>query len=155
MYANLTPDTTRVGEIIKEQMAEAGITVNLVNTTNIVQDFFTDAKAPSSLIPLRRAGLDKVTRNLTPGSIGDTCGYDDPKLNAYVAKLKELGAGSKEYEKTWQEMDEYIVKNALHQFLIWSPAVNAYNPKEVTKVVYRPDVLGQLRFDAFKTQVKS
>ena len=39
-----TPDTTRVGEIIKEQMAEAGITVNLVNTTNIVQDFFTDQK---------------------------------------------------------------------------------------------------------------
>jgi peptide/nickel transport system substrate-binding protein len=154
MYANLTPDTTRVAEIIKEQMAEAGITVNLVNTTNIVQDFFTDAKAPSSLIPLRRGGLDKVTRNLAPGSIGDTCGYDDPKLNAYIAKLKELGAGSKEYEKTWQQMDEYIVKNALHQFIIWSPAVNAYNPDEVTKVAYAPDVLGQLRFDAFKTQVK-
>ncbi len=63
-------------------MAEAGITVNLVNTTNIVQDFFTDAKAPSALIPLRRAGLDKVSRNLTLGSIGDTCQYDDPKLNA-------------------------------------------------------------------------
>ena len=81
MYANLDADTTRVGEIIKQQMAEAGITVNLLNTTNIVQDFFTDQKAPSSLIPLRRAGLDKVTRNLTPGSIGNTCGYDDPKLN--------------------------------------------------------------------------
>ena len=155
MYSNLTPDTTRVGDIIKEQMAAAGITVNLVSTTNIVQDFFTDAKAPASLIPLRRAGLDKVTRNLTLGSIGDTCGYDDPKLNAYVAKLRELGAGSTEYAKTWQAMDEYIVKNALHQLLIWSPSVNAYNPDEVTKVVYRPDVLGQLRFDAFKTQVKS
>ena len=52
-------------------------------------------------------------------------------------------------------MDEYIVKNALHQFLIWSPSVNAYNPDEVSKVVYRPDALGQLRVDAFKTQVKS
>ena len=37
-------------------MAEAGITVNLVNITNIVQDFFTEQKAPSALIPLRRAG---------------------------------------------------------------------------------------------------
>jgi len=120
-----------------------------------VQDFFTDAKSPSALIPLRRAGLDKVTRNLQLGSIGDTCQYDDPKLNACIAKLKELGAGSKEYEQTWQAMDEYIVKNALHQFLIWSPAVNAYNPDEVTKVAYAPDVHGQLRFDAFKTQVKS
>ena len=93
-------------------MAEAGITVNLVTTTNIVQDFFTDPKWPSSLIPLRRAGLDKVTRNLHRCSIGDTCGYDDAKLNAYVAKLRELGAGTKEYAKAWQAMDEYIVGNA-------------------------------------------
>jgi peptide/nickel transport system substrate-binding protein len=154
LMSNSTPDTTRVGEIMKEQMAEAGITVNLTSTTNIVQDFFTDQKWPSALIPLRRAGLDKVTRNLAPGSIGDTCGYDDPKLNGYIAKLKELGAGSKEYTKTWQDMEGYIVKNALHQFIIWSPAVNAYNPDEVTKVAYAPDVLGQLRIDAFKTQVK-
>ena len=55
--------------------------------------------------------------------------------------MKELGAGSKEYTKTWQDMDEYIV-NALHQFIIWSPAVNAYNPKEVTKVVYAPTCSG-------------
>lgn len=155
LMSNSTPDTTRVGEIMKEQMAEAGITVNLTSTTNIVQEFFTDQKWPSALIPLRRAGLDKVTRNLAPGSIGDTCGYDDPKLNAYIAKLKELGAGSDEYTKTWQEMEGYIVKNALHQFIIWSPGVNAYNPDEVTKVAYAPDVLGQLRFDAFKTQVKA
>jgi peptide/nickel transport system substrate-binding protein len=154
LMSNSTPDTTRVGEIMKEQMAEAGITVNLTSTTNIVQDFFTDQKWPSALIPLRRAGLDKVTRNLTPGSIGDTCGYDDPKLNDYVAKLRELGAGSKEYQQVWREMDNYIVKNALHQFIIWSPAVNVYNPEEVTKVAYVPDVLGQLRFDAFKMQVK-
>ena len=33
--------------------------------------------------------------------------------------------------------------------------INAYNPDEVTKVAYAPDVLGQLRIDAFKTQVKS
>ena len=154
LFSNLSADTTRIGEIIKENMAEAGITVNLVNTTNILQDFWTDEKAPSALIPLRRAGLDKVTRILAPGSLGNTCGYDDPKLNAYIAELKELGAGSKEYERTWQEMDEYIVKNALHQFIVWSPAVNAYNPDEVTKVAYAPDVLGQLRFDAFKMQVK-
>ena len=136
-------------------MAEAGITVNLLNTSNIVQDFFTDQKAPSSLIPLRRAGLDKVTRNLTPGSIGNTCGYDDPKLNAYVAKLREIDAGSPEYAKTWQEMDQYIVDNALHLFLIWSPAVNAFNPDVIGKISYRPDVLGTARLDVWKTTTKA
>lgn len=154
MYSNLTSDTTRVGEIIKEQLAEAGITVNLLNTTNIVQDFFTDNKAPSSLIPLRRSGLDKITRNLQLGSIGDICNYDDPKLNAYVSQLKQMDGGSPEYEKTWKEMDQYIVENALHLFLVWSPTVNAYNPKNIRKVVYRPDVLGTQRFDVYKTTMK-
>ena len=96
-----------------------------------------------------------MTRNLTPGSIGNTCGYNDPTLNAYVAKLKELDAGSPEYAKTWQEMDLYTVENALHLFLIWSPAVNAYNPKTVGKIAYRPDVLGTKRFDVYKMTTKS
>ena len=46
------------------------------------------------------------------------------------------------------------MKNALHQFIIWAPTINAYNPDEVTNVVYAPDVLGQPRIDVFKTQVK-
>ena len=155
LITNLTADTTRVGEIIKEQMAEAGITVNLVNTTNIVQEFFTDGKVPSALIPLRRAGLDKITRNLAPGSIGDTCGYDDPKLNAFIAKLKAMDASTKEYRQTWWDMDKYVVENALHLFLIWAPTVNAYNPETVPKAFYRPDVLGYPRFDVFKMSAKS
>ena len=52
-------------------------------------------------------------------------------------------------------MDEYIVKNALHLFLIWSPTVNAYNPETVPKAFYRPDVLGFPRFDVFKMTAKS
>ena len=156
MYSNLSADTTRVGEIIKEQMAEAGITVNLVNTTNIVQDFFTDQKAPSSLIPLRRAGLDKVTRNLTPGSIGNTCGYDDPKLNAYVAKLQELGAGSKEYAKTWQEMDEYIVDNALHLFIDLVAGGERVQPRRGRRrSPTRPTSSASSRFDVWKTTTKA
>jgi hypothetical protein len=52
-------------------------------------------------------------------------------------------------------MDKYIVENALHLFLIWSPTLNAYNPDTVTKVVYQPDVLGYPRFDMFKMSAKS
>jgi len=101
-----TPRPTHaVVEIMKEQMAEAGITVNLTSTTNIVQDFFTDQKWPSALIPLRRAGLDKVTRNLQLGSIGDTCQYDDPKLNAYISKLRSWAPGPRSTRRpgrTWR-----------------------------------------------------
>ncbi len=155
MFSNTTPDTERMGELLKQQWAEAGITVNLKSVTNIVEEFFTQVQAPIALIPLRRNGLDKVTRNLTPGSIGDICNYDDPKLNAYVAQLRQLDAGSKEYVDVWHKMDEYIVKNALELYLVWTPTVNAYDPSTVKKAVYRPDVFGAPRFDVFKTTVAS
>lgn len=155
MFSNTSLDTQSIGELLKQQWAEAGITVNLRNVTNIVEEFFTQVQAPAALIPLGRAGLDKVTRNLTLGSIGDICNYDDPKLNDYVAQLRSLDAGSKEYVDTWHEMDEYIVKNALELYLLWRPFINVYKDDTVTKAVYRPDVFGAPRFDMFKTQVAS
>ena len=69
--------------------------------------------------------------------------------------MKGRDAGSPEYAKTWQEMDQYIVDNALHLFLVWSPAVNAYNPKVVGKISYQPDVLGTARLDVWKTRTKA
>ena len=108
-------------EILKEQWAEAGITANLVNFTNIVQEFFTEQKAPGGVTPLMRAGLDKVTRNFLPGSIGDFCNYDDPKLNALVDQVRQLDASSKEYQQAWYAVDDYITKNALQLLLVWKP----------------------------------
>ena len=68
--------------------------------------------------------------------------------------MRKLGAGSKEYEKAWQEMDEYIVKNALQLLLVWKPTINAYDPDRLANVVYRPDVFGVPRIDVYKTYVK-
>ncbi|MEX1007792.1 MAG: ABC transporter substrate-binding protein [Acidimicrobiia bacterium] len=154
LYAGPLPETQRIAEILKEQWAKVGVTANLVNFTNIVQEFFTDNKAPAGIVPLRRGGLDKVTRVLVLGSIGDKCNYDDPKLNAMVDTIRKLGGGSKEFQQAWWDLDAYIVKNALHVYLVWSPNITAYNPDRVGNVTYRPDVFGQPRVDVFKTYIK-
>ena len=114
-----------------------------MNFQNIVQEFFTERKAPAGIIPFRRQGLDKVTRVLVLGSIGNVCNYDDPKLNAMVDSLRKLDAGAKEYQQAWWDLDSYIVKNALHVSLIWALNINAYNPDRVGNMTYRPDVFGQ------------
>ena len=117
-------------------------------------EFFQENKAPAGVVPLMRSGLDKVTRNLVPGSVGDKCDYNDPKLNAMVAKIRELGADTKEYQKAWWDMDAYIVKNALHVYVVWAPNITAYNPGRVGNITYRPDVFGQPRVDAFKVYIR-
>lgn len=153
-YAGPLPEQQRVAEILKQQWAEAGINANLVTFQNVVQEFFVEQKAPAGLVPLNRQGLDKVTRNLVPGSIGNFCNYDDPQLNALVQRIRELEAGSKEHQLAWWELDEYIVRNALHLFLVWAPNINAYNPQRLGDVSYRPDVFGVPRVDLFKVSVK-
>ena len=153
-YAGPLPENQRMAEILKEQWAKVGIQANLVNFTNIVQEFFQDNKAPAGVIPLMRSGLDKVTRNLVPGSVGDKCNYDDPKLNALVAKVRELGADTKEFQKAWWDLDAYIVKNALHVYVVWAPNITAYNTGRVGNMTYRPDVFGQPRVDVFKVYIR-
>jgi ABC-type transport system substrate-binding protein len=155
LYAGPLPETQRIAEILKEQWEAVGAKINLVNFQNIVQEFFTENKAPAGVVPLRRSGLDKVTRNLLPGSIGDKCNYNDPTLNAMVDKIRQLSAASKEYQQAWWDMDEYIVKNALHVYLVWAPNITAYNPQRVGNITYRPDVFGQPRVDVFKTYVRN
>ena len=153
-YAGPTAETQSIATILKEQWADAGITANLVNFTNIVQEFFTEQKAPAGVTPLMRAGLDKVTRNFLPGSIGDFCNFDDPKLTALVDQVRQLDASSKEYQQAWYAVDDYITKNALQLLLVWKPTINAYDPDRLANVVYRPDVFGVPRIDVYKTYVK-
>ena len=155
MYTNSTVETTQMGEILKEQWKESGITVNLLNTTNIVEDFFTQTKAPSAIVPLRRLGLDRLTRNFQPGNLGDICGFDDPKLNALIDAVKAADPASAAYQKAWYALDEYVMDNALYLALLWTPTANAYNPDRIVTPVFRPDVFGTPRFDLTKMSVKS
>ena len=154
MIGNTTVDTGRVAEILKEQWAKSGITVNLVNTTNIVEDFFSGVKTPIAVVPVRRLGLDKITRNLQPGSIGDVCNYNDPELNKLIDAVKLADPSSPEYKKAWDQLDAYVTENALYLFLVFAPFANAYNADRVAKAVYRPDVFGIPRFDISKMSVK-
>ncbi len=152
-YAGPQPEQQRVAEVLKEQWAAAGITANLVNLQDVVQEFYVEGKAPAGLVPFARSGLDKVTRSFLAGSVGNTCNYEDPKLIALVDEVRRLD-GTDGFQKAWWALDEYIVKNALSLFLVWTPRVSAYDPARVGGVVFRPDVFGAPRIDVFKVFIK-
>ena len=101
LYAGRRPRPRASRRSSRSRWAEAGITANLVNFTNIVQEFFTEQKAPGGVIAAAACRPRQGHPEPLPGSIGDFCNYDDPKLNALVAKLQELDASSKEYQQAW------------------------------------------------------
>jgi peptide/nickel transport system substrate-binding protein len=152
-YTGPLPEQQRAAEVLKEQWAKAGITANLVNLADVVQEFYVEVKAPAGLVPFGRSGLDKVTRSLSVGSVGNICGYDDPELNALVDEVRRV-LGTDEAQKAWFALDDYIQKNALSLFLMWTPRINAYDPDRVANVVFRPDVFGAGRLDVFKAFIK-
>ena len=133
MYAEPTPDTTRVGEIMKEQMAEAGITANLVNIDEHRAGLLHRAEGARRRDPAAARRPRQGHPELPPGSIGDTCGYDDPKLTALVDQVRQLDASSKEYQQAWFAVDDYITKNVLQLLLIWKPTINVYDPDRLAK----------------------
>ncbi|MEX0665807.1 MAG: ABC transporter substrate-binding protein [Acidimicrobiia bacterium] len=152
-YTGPLPEQQRAAEVLKEQWAKAGITANLVNLADVVQEFFVEVKADAGLVPFGRAGLDKVTRSLQAGSVGNLCNYEDPELNALVDDVRRL-EGTDEVRQAWWDLDEYVFENALSLFLVWTPRINAYNPDVVANVVFRPDVFGAPRLDVFKAYIK-
>jgi len=106
----------RAGEVLQQQLAEIGVTMNLVPLVNQA-DFFPDARgAPMNILPLARSGLNKVTRVFVPGSYGNVCTYDDPDLNAVVAELRAVREDAPEAKELWAELQEIALEDAITIF---------------------------------------
>ena len=73
-----------VVQVIQQQWAQIGVTLNIVASTNVVQDFFTDHKAQLGASPIASSRAD---RRVAGPALVNTCGYDDPELNAMAAQL--------------------------------------------------------------------
>jgi len=148
------PLLVRFAEIAQQQWAEVGVTANLIQTPNIVQDFYTDRKAPLAASPLNRFGLDKVTRNLTPGSIGNTCDYNNPELNELVAQLRGVDQTSDEAVELWHQIDKLTFDEALAIYGIFVTQPYAWSP-DVGGVVFVPDVFGRIQLDPRQAYIKA
>jgi len=150
----ISPDMRRPAEVLQSQLAEAGIKVKLVQPANLVQDFFIEHEQPAGLFNSARKGLDKVSRTLLPGTVGNVCGWDDPDLNAVVAKAQGLEADSDVYAAAWKEITERTIKQGTAVYLYFGVENSAWNKDTIDELVYTPDPLGQLNVDITRTTLK-
>jgi ABC-type transport system substrate-binding protein len=120
----------------------------------VVQDFFIDNKYPGQFYVLGRSGLDKVTRNLVPGSIGDICQYNDPDLNDLVAKLKAVAQDSDAAAQLWHQLDKLALDRAMNIFGLFSTSVNIWDGTKLANVKFTPNFQGLPYLDFFNVYVK-
>jgi hypothetical protein len=79
--------------------------------------------------PLQRTGLDKVIRNLVPGSIGNICNYNDEEMNAVIDLLRARDQDDPEYKKYWNLLTDVVVDKGLFLFGSFGVSRNAYTDK--------------------------
>jgi ABC-type transport system substrate-binding protein len=155
--ANIAGITQTANELIKEQWAEIGVEVEIVPTNDIVKDFFTDNKMKMFFFPLQRSGLDKVTRNLVLGSIGNVCNWDDPRLNKLVTELRAVpqSGDSEEAVRLWHELEELTVTEAMNIFGVFGTTNNVWNPDRLGDVDFVPNFQGVPYLDVRNAYIKA
>ena len=132
----------RAAEVVQAQWAEIGVTVNLKPLTTTA-DFFPDAKgAPMNFFPLERAGIQKVARNLVPGSVGNVCNWDDPGSTRRSTGCGGPSPARPRRRTAWNDVQEQAMATAANVFGLFGVRAKVCNPDRVGDASFMTHVPG-------------
>jgi ABC-type transport system substrate-binding protein len=121
-----SPATDQIATALQAQWKQIGVTVTIVQSSNYVNDFYVRHVAAMGLNPTISTGLNKVTQ-FKPGALADVCNYDSPALDTLIGKATTLPSDSPELKAVWDQMQEFVSKNALILLVDFFPTVAAAN----------------------------
>jgi peptide/nickel transport system substrate-binding protein len=138
-----SPITDQVAQVVQEQWKKIGVNVDIVPTTDYVNDFYVRQVAEIGIVPSTRTGLNKVTGPYEPGSIGNACSYRDPTLHDLATKAQSLPPDSPQLKQVWDDMQQFVITNALSVYLDYTPVVaaGATNVQHLSTIPYIGSVL--------------
>jgi peptide/nickel transport system substrate-binding protein len=142
----------QAAEVIKDQLADVGITINLKTGTNFVTDYLQPDRNALGLYPGNNSGVEKLT-SWTGNSLGNICEYKDAEIDDYFAKLSTMSESDPDATEIWHQAAEKVVDEALSVFVLFRATLGAYDSSRLGDLT--PMVLGQYIVpDPFKTYVK-
>jgi ABC-type transport system substrate-binding protein len=142
----------QAAEVIKDQLADVGITINLKTGTNFVTDYLVPDRKALGFYPGNNSGVEKLT-SWTGNSLGNICEYNDPEITGWFNELSGMSESDPAATKIWHDAAEKIVGDALSIFVLFRASLGAYDTDVLQNLT--PMVLGQYIVpDPFKTSVK-
>jgi len=144
----------RFAEVVQQQWADIGVTINLLTTQNSVQDFFLDARAPLYLFPLYNPGLQKVMRTLRPGTLGDVGNWNDPEMNALIDEIQSHPPDSDDAIEPWHRLQQIAFEKAVNIFGVFGAHASAWNDERIGNLTRYIAHDGMPRIDAFDAYIK-
>ena len=127
-----------VAAVLQQQFADVGVTANLIPAPNYVADFLQPQPPGMGLVPTISPNRLKLLQ-WSGESIGNTCGFSDPELEALAAELAAVSDASDEAEELWHQIEEKVVaEDALSLFLLFNSTVVAYDDDALGDVQMMP-----------------
>ncbi|MGE0881065.1 MAG: ABC transporter substrate-binding protein [Acidimicrobiia bacterium] len=143
-------------EVMQAQLKEAGITLNIAVSANIVTDFYNASPKYDMTFSQSRPGpLDKITRFYLSNSFSNVCKFPTPEVEAAFNKLKGLAIDSPDAIPAWKELQKVIVRDlALFPTMAFQVYSTAYNGDRLSGVEFYYDALGSRQLSPLSTYVK-
>lgn len=138
-----TPVFTRFAEVIQAQLAEVGIDVEYVQSTDIVQDYFTDKGQPATVIlwPPRPDPVDTLRVQFTPGNFNNVGEYSNDELNGIVDQILATD-DQDERQPLFEDGGQIVVDEALDLPVAYAPLLHAARSNVGGEVVQNENCQG-------------
>jgi ABC-type transport system substrate-binding protein len=118
--------------ILQQEWAQVGIKLDIVPSTNNVVDFLQHHRTDLGVFAQQKPGIGAVTETYNaPQSLADVCGYNNPALDPINAALEEATPGSTQAVQAWQQAQDFVIKNALADYIAFVPVLVAWNSHRV------------------------
>jgi peptide/nickel transport system substrate-binding protein len=137
LYVLPSQGLPEVAAILKEQLAEVGVTVNLVPTTSFAEQFAVAQPPGAGLVPTARQGLARLG-SWTGQTATNTCSYQNPEMDALAQQLATVRDGSPEAIELWHQVDDIVVSEALNLFVVFGSRINAVDTDTVARFTMWP-----------------
>lgn len=129
-------------QIIQQQWEEVGVTANIVNSANYVEDFNIRHETPMGGIPVAGDNLARLDQ-WTGEGLGNVCEYRDPELDELARELRTVGQSNESDEavQLWADIQEVVARDALSIMILFQPGVHAYDAERLAEVAIAPYVI--------------
>ncbi|HEY6532357.1 MAG TPA: ABC transporter substrate-binding protein [Acidimicrobiales bacterium] len=137
LYSMTALNLPDVAAVAKQQLAEIGVTLNIIPAPGIVNDFFNPQPPGAALIPLMNPGTAKL-QQWTGDVTGNTCRWNDQELNDLYAELSRVSETSDEAVELWKQVDQLVSEDALSVLLMFGSNLAGYNSDVIADVSFWP-----------------
>jgi peptide/nickel transport system substrate-binding protein len=121
---------TQTMEVLKQEFAAIGVTLNIKSGGNFVNDFLVPNVPGLGIFPGDSKGVEKLD-DFTGTSLGNVCDYNDPTIASIRSELTKVSESDPKAVELWHQADKVVVEQALDGFLLFRALLSGYNSSRV------------------------